>query len=172
MLCQNCKTNLAKVHFKQIINNTKHEMYLCEECANEKGHMNFGLISLDDFFSTLMGIGDHAQYQIPLQKPVICEKCGMSYEDFQKTGKLGCSNCYSLYEEKLKPLMKRLHGSTEHNGKIPERVFATMKVTKEIESLKQTLNKAIQNEEYEKAAELRDKIREIESYDTNSSIKK
>lgn len=163
MLCQNCKTNAAKVHFTQIINNSKQEIYLCEECANQNGNMNFGAMSLDDFFSILMGIGAQAQYQIPIQKTIVCESCGMSYDDFQKTGKMGCGNCYTIYGEKLKPLMKRLHGSTQHNGKIPEKISATLKVTKEIETLKQMLSKAIQNEEYEQAAELRDKIRAMEN---------
>lgn len=163
MLCQNCKTNAAKVHFTQVINNTKQEIYLCQECANQKGNMNFGAMSLDDFFSAFMGLGALGQYQVPLQKPLVCEKCGMSYDDFQRTGKMGCGNCYSVYGEKLKPLMKRLHGSTEHIGKIPEKISVTMKVTKEIENLKQLLSKAVGNEEYEKAAELRDKIRAMEN---------
>ncbi|MCX7921077.1 MAG: UvrB/UvrC motif-containing protein [Clostridia bacterium] len=165
MLCQHCQKRIANVHFTQVVNNKKVEAYICEHCAKEKGQLNFGTpLSISDFFSGLMGFGDTVSdsYVTAVPKQQVCEKCGMSYEGFQKSGKLGCNNCYGIYGDKLQPLLKRLHGSAEHHGKVPKKVLEDVKVTKEIGQLKQLLNIAIQNEEYEKAAELRDKIKSLE----------
>lgn len=165
MLCQNCQKRAANVHFTQIINNRKIEMYLCEHCAKEKGQLNVGApLSINDFLSGLIGLEQTGSYLSDMQpKQVVCEKCGMSYDEFQRVGKLGCNNCYEVFHEKIKPLIKRLHGSIVHNGKIPASVSKDIKSSKEIEELKELLNKAIQNEEYEKAAEIRDKIKSIEA---------
>ena len=164
MLCQNCQKRVANVHFTQITNNKKTEMYLCEHCAREKGQLGIGPpINISDFLSGFINFGNgEAQMQ---QEPdeECCEVCGMSFEDFRKTGKLGCSNCYRIYGEKLKPILKRLHGSTEHTGKAPVRLSSKISHTRELDSLKASLAKAVQDEEYEKAAELRDKIKELES---------
>lgn len=154
MLCQNCHKRPANVHFTQKINGKTAEMYLCEQCANEKGQISFGApLNIYDFFSTMA----------PVSQEQSCEKCGMSYSDFQKTGKLGCDRCYELYQDKIKPLIKRLHGNIEHTGKIPDKVLDSIKAGREIENLKELLNKAVQAEEYEKAAEIRDRIKAIES---------
>jgi protein arginine kinase activator len=87
----------------------------------------------------------------------------MSYNEFNKTGKIGCSNCYKVYGDKLVPLLRRLHGNIQYNGKIPSRAFGSVKLSREITKLKEQLDAAIKNEEYEKAAVLRDQIRNLES---------
>lgn len=162
MLCQNCQKRIANVHFTQIINNNKVEIYVCEQCARDKGQFSFvSPLNISDFFSGIMGIDNTNQY-IPQVTSVVCKKCGMSYEEFQKTGKMGCESCYEAFGERMKPLIKRLHGSSEHIGKLPGRVSKSIKVSKEIDKLKEQLNNAIKNEEYEKAAEIRDKIKSFE----------
>ncbi len=164
MLCQNCQKRAANVHFTQEINGNKVELYLCEKCANENGKVSFGYpFNVSDFFSGLIGIGNASPYMTPFQPQEVCEKCGMTYEDFTKTGKLGCSECYGTYGERLEPLFKRIHGNPVHTGKVPGRISSKMKTTREIDKLKELLNKAIQNEEYEKAAGLRDQIKKIEA---------
>jgi protein arginine kinase activator len=163
MLCQHCQLRIANVHFTQVINNNKVEMYLCDHCAKEKGQINFGSpLNVNDFFSGIMGLGGNTQYVVNSSLKLVCDKCKMSYEEFQKTGKLGCSNCYNVFGERLQSLFKRLHGEVEHHGRIPGKISKTIKTTKEIEKLKELLNAAIQKEEYEKAAEIRDKIRGLE----------
>lgn len=164
MLCQNCQKRAATVHFTQVINNNKVEMYLCEQCADQKGQLNFiSPFGINNFFPVIMEYEpDTPLVQSSVKQPV-CSKCGMTYEEFQRVGKLGCSNCYELFGDKLKPLLRRLHGNIEHKGKIPGRVSKTIKMSKEIEKLKELLNKAVQGEEYEKAAEIRDKIKVLES---------
>lgn len=163
MLCQHCQKKIANVHFTQIVNNQKVELYLCEQCAKEKGQANFGLaLNINDFFSGLIGFSNPAASLTAVPKEMQCEKCGMSFEEFRRTGKLGCSNCYTLFEDRLKPVLRRVHGNTEHNGKVPARLSKSIRVSREIGKLKELLNKAIQNEEYEKAADIRDRIKSLE----------
>lgn len=164
MLCQHCQKRVANVHFTQIVNNNKVEMYLCEQCAKEKGKISFASpLNANDFFSGLMGYANAASSITSDIQSNVCEKCGMSYEEFQKVGKLGCSNCYTVYGDKLSPLLKRIHGSVEHHGKVPHRISEAVKATREVEKLKLELGKAIQEEEYEKAAQLRDRIKSLEA---------
>lgn len=163
MLCQNCQKRVANVHFTQITNAKKTEMYLCDQCAREKGQSGIGPpMNISDFLSGFMNYGNSEAHTIQEPAEECCEICGMSFEDFKKTGKMGCSNCYHIYGDRLKPIMKRLHGNTEHTGKVPSRLSGEVSQTKELDSLKASLAKAVQSEEYEKAAELRDKIRELE----------
>jgi len=168
MICQNCQKRTANVHFTQVVNNTKVEMYLCEQCAKEKGQLNIGSpFTYSDFFSGVMNFNPGAQYYAKPQCQPVCDKCGMSFEEFQRQGKLGCSNCYELFGDRLDPLLKRLHGNTGHTGKVPASVSKSLRKSKEIEELKELLNKAVQSEEYEKAAEIRDRIKMLEAAKTN-----
>ena len=163
MLCQNCQKRVATVHFTKIVNHNKVEMYLCDQCANEKGQFSFGSpLNIADFFSGLSGHNADSLYAPAVVDDDICEKCGMSYKDFQKSGKMGCRECYNVHKEKLKPILKRLHGSVEHSGKVPERFSEEVKMSEEINRLKERLDRAVKTEEYEKAAELRDKIKALE----------
>jgi protein arginine kinase activator len=165
MLCQKCQKRVASVHFTQIVNNKRTEMYLCPVCAKGKEQLIvIPSFSIEDFFSGLIGVGNSKLYASNASpQKVVCEKCGMSYYEFKSGGRLGCDNCYNTYSEKLKPLLKRLHGNLEHTGKLPGSISKSINTSREIGKLKEQLNKAIQNEEYEKAAEVRDKIRSFES---------
>ena len=165
MLCQQCQKKVANVHFTQILNGKKIEMYLCEQCAKEKGQLGFSpQLNLGDFLWGFPGFGGNNGFtQEEQPKEVRCGVCGMSFEDFRKTGKLGCGNCYKVFRENLNPILRRIHGSTEHTGKVPGRISNCFKTTNELEKLKAELAAAISCEEYEKAAELRDKIKDLES---------
>lgn len=164
MLCQNCQKRVANIQVTQIINNNKHVIYLCEHCAREEGKFITGApLSVNDFFSSMIGFP--VRTTVAEQK-LICDKCGMSYEEFKKIGKFGCGNCYQVYGEKLTPILRRLHGNLQYHGKLPKKVSDNVKVSKEIEYLKEQLNNAVKNEEYEKAAELRDRIRDLEKNST------
>jgi protein arginine kinase activator len=163
MICENCQERIASVHFTQVVNNKKVEMHLCKQCAKEKGHISLDLtIDINDFLKGIFGIGNSSPYYNLGPLSLSCDKCGMSYEEFQKSGKFGCAKCYETYGDGIKPLLKRLHGSIEHHGKAPKLTSESCSVSKEIESLKALLQKAIEKEEYEKAAEIRDKIKSME----------
>lgn len=163
MLCQNCQNRAANVHFSHVLNNNKIEMHLCNICAKEKGYINIiEPINIGDFLSGLLGYSNNNQFHTFTLEEEVCEVCGMSFTDFQKTGKLGCYNCYNLFGDKLKPVLKNLHGSLMHNGKVPARMGDSIKLSKETKKLREDLEAAIKNEEYERAAELRDKIKLLE----------
>jgi len=160
MLCQKCQKRVANIQVTQIINNNKHVIYLCQQCAREEGKVLMGSpLSVNDFFSGMMGIPVRPSLS---EQQLVCDKCGMSYEEFKKRGKLGCENCYNVYGEKLMPILKRLHGNVQYHGKLPKKVSENVKASKEIADLKEQLNNAVEVEEYEKAAELRDKIKVLE----------
>ena len=92
-----------------------------------------------------------------------CPQCSMSFPQFVKVGRFGCATCYDAFREQLTPIVKRLHsGNSMHNGKIPKRVGGDLHVRKTIDQLKQTMKSLISAEEFEKAAETRDQIRELE----------
>jgi len=110
-----------------------------------------------------MGFESNAPYMQAVQQKQVCPKCGMSFEEFQSSGKLGCANCYELFQNRLDPLLKRLHGSTRHHGKVPGTIEKERNKSMEIERLREQLDEAIKNEEYEKAAQIRDEIRLLES---------
>jgi len=170
MLCQQCQQRPASVHVTQIINNEKREMHLCEQCANQQQQMvNFiSPFSINDFLTAFLG--NNYMYSSSLKpqgKPSVCEmpvcnQCGMTYERFSKIGKLGCQNCYHVFHNILDQVLRKIHGNVFHKGKLPNRTGGDIKIKKEIEQLKSKLNQAIQAEEYEKAAMLRDQIRQLE----------
>lgn len=165
MLCQKCHKREANVHFTQILNGIKTESYLCSQCANQNDKFTFSpQLNLGDFLWGFPGVAESGGLTETEQpREVRCDFCGMSFDDFRKTGKVGCANCYRTFRENLNPILRRLHGNTEHKGKIPGKLTECIKTGNEIEKLKEELTAAIGREEYERAAELRDRIRKLES---------
>ena len=110
MKCQNCGKNNANVRYTQVINGDKMELCLCDECANE---MNIGMnfnFGINDVFSTFFD--DFTGFKtISMPEITKCKTCGLSYDDFSKTGMLGCENCYDTFSNRLDGVLKRLHGS-------------------------------------------------------------
>jgi len=118
-------------------------------------------MSLNNFLAGLfheLGVGS-SQDKGTIAK---CEQCGMSENQFVKKGLMGCGNCYDRFEDKLLPLLRRVHGSIRHTGKVPERCGGRAKLLKRIETLKAQLQEVVSREEFEKAASLRDTIRQLE----------
>ena len=98
-----------------------------------------------------------------VKEDIICSVCNTSFEEYKKTGKLGCSKCYSAFEKQLKPIIEGIYGYSEHIGKFPKDEFKDIQAIRTVEQLKEQLNIAIQKEEYEQAAKLRDEILELEA---------
>jgi len=164
MLCDICKKRTATLHFTEIINEQINEIHLCEECAKEKGVDEIPIkpsFSLADLFAGLL---ETEKPFAPTEKEVIlkCKNCGLTYSGFKEGGKLGCSQCYETFKENLFPLLRRIHGSTQHTGKTPLKVEGKLKYLNQIKRLRQELNRVVMEEEFEKAAEIRDKIKELE----------
>ena len=95
-------------------------------------------------------------------KDIICSNCYTTYAEYRETGKLGCSKCYEAFEKQLKPILKNIYGYDEYIGKIPKKVEGDVYISKEIRILKEDLIRAVEKEEYEKAADIRDKIKHLQ----------
>jgi protein arginine kinase activator len=168
MLCENCKENEANVHYKHLEAGKSSVMHLCIKCATDKGiYGGKPKMNLSDFLDGLMenaGVEwNPPQNELSGKTPVErCPKCGMTFNDFRRAGKAGCAECYEIYGRRMEPLMKRLHGNILHKGRIPEALRVQILADRELNSLKDLLKKAVEEEKYEKAAEIRDQIKRIE----------
>lgn len=170
MQCSECGKRPATIHVTKIENGKKTDMYLCEQCAVQKNAINLNTtFSVNDFITGLINSGGVIPFKVDIVQEPKCEVCGLTYNKFREMGKFGCSNCYKLFGDKLDPLFKKLHGNIKHTGKIPNKAGHMIKVNREIESLKSELNQAISSEEYEKAAELRDKIKALNNKEQGDS---
>jgi protein arginine kinase activator len=166
MLCQECNKRPATLHFTKIVNGEKTEFHFCETCAREKGELIPGTpngFSIHNLLSGLLNL-EQSSSAAAMNKvqTMRCEHCGLTYSQFGKIGRFGCSECYRHFAERLDPLFKRVHGNTVHVGKIPKRTGGRIKFRKEIELLKKELLDRIALEDFEMAAKLRDQIRELE----------
>jgi protein arginine kinase activator len=112
----------------------------------------------NDLINGLFG----SQLKKEIQSDIKCDNCGMEYSEFLEKSRVGCAQCYKAFSPKLDPIIKRLHGNSEHHGKVPARVSSNLSIPKEIEKLKKLLNESIKREEYEEAAKIRDRIRGLE----------
>jgi protein arginine kinase activator len=167
MLCDICAVNQATVHLTEIVDDQMTELHLCEECAKNKSmdmEQQFGLADL------LAGLSDLGKTQAEVKENVKlkCSACGLSYDDFRKIGRLGCSVCYVSFRRYLLPLLKRIHGSTKHYGKTPLVLAKAVRDKSDLAQLKDHLEKAISSEEFEEAARLRDKIKELEKKESEN----
>ncbi|WP_461201247.1 UvrB/UvrC motif-containing protein [Anoxybacillus sp. TBDG-1] len=172
MICQECNQRPATLHFTKIVNGEKTEIHLCEQCAHEKGEMfmfpHQGAFSINNLIAGLLNMD--ASLKEPKARPfhdehiLQCERCKMTYAQFVKVGRFGCASCYETFRNYLPPIFRKLHGGhVAHEGKIPKRVGGTLYVRKQIGHLKQMLQELIAKEQFEKAAEVRDQIRELEA---------
>ena len=158
MLCYICQQNEATVHLAQIADGKMQKVDLCEACAKEKGVQDATNVSLA---SVLMGLGIEDEIKIE-NEGARCAACGFTQADFKKTGRLGCAECWTSFEPALKPLIKAMHKGQRHVGKIPARAAHTVVISEQIKTLNDNLDRAVQDEKYEDAALIRDKIRELE----------
>ncbi|MFW5647503.1 MAG: UvrB/UvrC motif-containing protein [Candidatus Alkaliphilus sp. MAG34] len=168
MLCENCNIREATVHKTKIVNGVKEEIHLCEECAKESEILNFeDNFSIHSFLSSLLEGGISPNITIEGDQGRKCPQCGSTYNDFKRSGKLGCSVCYSTFNDMLAPLIKRVQGNNVHAGKIPKKSGSLIKLRKEIKSLKDQLQQLVETEEFEEAARVRDEIRVLEEKASN-----
>jgi protein arginine kinase activator len=149
--CSEC-TKPATIHLTQIINNKIHKVDLCDECPYKEGVTEAEGFSLADFLikqqpDALIG-----------QASVKCDTCGFTLDKFKKSGRFGCPDCYEAFDEFIRPMLKNMHKDVVHRGKVPSRALARISRARKLESLEQALKDAIETEDYEEAASLRDQI--------------
>ncbi|MBR5615081.1 MAG: UvrB/UvrC motif-containing protein [Clostridia bacterium] len=162
MKCQVCGKYAATTHITKVINGQKSEVYLCPYCANQNGNAPvFNSILSGDFENFFGGLwGTPSEIEKPIAN--VCNVCGSSLRDIQSRGKLGCSNCYTVFGNYLLRPLKEIHGSNSHVGKIPQKAGQGIRIAGEIDKLKEELNRAVSEQNFEQAAKLRDKIKELE----------
>ena len=161
MICEVCQTENATVHLTQIISGKMQKIDLCEKCAKEKGVADPAGFSLADM---LLGLGAADEIKSSSgAEELVCPQCGFTQPDFKKTGRLGCSACWETFEAGLATLLKAMHKGDHHVGKVPTKAMHTLVLSGKIRELSEQLDKAVSEEKYEDAAQVRDEIRELEA---------
>ena len=165
MLCQHCKQREATRHIRRVADGAAEDFHLCETCARELGMAvpEVGAL-LSSLLSGILGSS------LPVQgggqpAPVRCELCGSSLNEIIQSSRVGCARCYETFSEQLQPTLQRVHGSLKHTGKVPAAdpaVARRKQREEEIARLRGEIASAVQTEDYEQAARLRDEIRKLE----------
>jgi protein arginine kinase activator len=158
MLCDICHKNTATVHLTEIISDKVVEMHICQSCAKEKADENKEQLSITQLLSGLTNGEQIGKEKVSIK----CQFCGLTYADFRKKARLGCANCYSTFRIQLMPLLKKIHSSIRYVGKIPLKEESASNFDTKLKELKARLNRAVQLEEYEDAARLRDELKKLE----------
>lgn len=161
MHCQRCKKAVATVHLTEVLKNENREKHLCERCAAEEGVViQAQAPSIQEILSNFVTQQSAVQELSQLR----CPKCQMSLAEFRNTGLLGCPHDYETFEQALVPIIERSHeGGTRHVGKSPRRLGVPRDFQAELARLRRSLASAVENEDYETAARLRDQINTIET---------
>lgn len=170
MLCQMCGQHPATTHIKTIVNGKLAQAHLCADCAKKQGYGNLFADWGSGFGSLLSGFMGSAA---PARQVTRCPGCGASFEDITRSGKIGCAECYHTFRGQLLPIIQRIHGTAQHKGKVPG--SSALRVTDPnnkivaveetpLEEKKRLLKQAIETQDFERAAVLRDEIKELEQH--------
>lgn len=170
MLCQMCGQHPATTHIKTIVNGKLTQAHLCADCAKKQGYGNLFADWGSGFGSLLSGFMGSAA---PARQVTRCPGCGASFEDITRSGKIGCAECYHTFRGQLLPIIQRIHGTAQHKGKVPG--SSALRVTDTnnkivaveetpLEEKKRLLKQAIEVQNFERAAVLRDEIKELEQH--------
>jgi protein arginine kinase activator len=169
MLCDNCKERDAIINLTQVEHDSKVTLHLCEQCAQLKGVETGGAVlksPLGNFLGALgKGGGAGGALVAASSDGVRCPACGSTLRDFRDSGRLGCDRCYVTFDAHLRDLLRRLHGSSQHVGEryeLPGETGGGADPRSQLLELKAQLRRAVEGENFELAAELRDRIRVLE----------
>ncbi len=164
MQCQICNKRTATIHLTEISDGLRTEMHLCEHCAQEQGIAAKTQISINELLSSLLAAqpSDDELFG-PSEQAAQCPHCGFTLEQFRRQGLLGCPHDYEVFEKSLRGLIEKAHnGRTTHCGKAPSKTPQQTRTHMELANLRRQLDAAVQSEDYERAARLRDKINQME----------
>jgi protein arginine kinase activator len=164
MQCQICQQTEATIHLTEIVEGMRTEMHICERCAQEQGIAVKSQIPLNELLSGLLASAPSDDEMFgSSDKKTSCPRCGFTLEHFRKQAVLGCPYDYEVFESSLLPLIEKAHnGRSVHCGKVPSKAPTDTKKQIELLTLRQQLESAVQAEDYELAAKLRDKINRTE----------
>lgn len=161
MLCDVCEKREAVVYITKIENGRRTEIHLCAHCARKEGQLGalreLNIID-NDFFRKMA----YPAYEGDDGPEPVCPACGLTYSEFNCLGKFGCPKCYEAFKEEIPPLMRRIHGHSQHVGKVPNRGTGVFRTATQIKRLRQHLQQLVKEERYEEAAKVRDEIRALQ----------
>lgn len=165
MKCQDCGKRDSTVRVTQIVNNEKVVLNLCKECAAKRGFhspLDNSPFPLANFLSGMLSKDEPGTKSMTISKSdLACPNCGLDLEKFKSLGRFGCSQCYETFREQLQDLLRKIHGSSLHRGKLPPMLSEEASFIKEQERLQEELQRAINSEDFERAADLRDKLKSL-----------
>jgi protein arginine kinase activator len=172
MKCQICKKNSAHIIFTKIVNNEKITVNICNECAKLQGITL--KISTSATPQTELSLESEPRESIidkdRHEKDLSCEMCGLTFADFKEKGFFGCDHCHITFGTYFIGLLQQIHGSTAHKGKTPLSISSEIELKNHLRRLRKRLKKCIESEEFERAAELRDKITHLEEKASKNEI--
>lgn len=158
MMCDDCKKQPALVHVTQVAGGQKTELHLCLSCANQRNIQIWPILG-----QLAPGFAPIGSAFIPPEVPDrVCPQCHATWREFITTGFLGCSKCYDSFADLLGTLITKNYGPIRHHGKIPMKGAGPIRLRREIADLQSDLEAAVGQEDFEKAASLRDQIRQLE----------
>jgi protein arginine kinase activator len=162
MKCEICGLKDAVIHIRQIQKDLVHELHICEECAQEKG-----LIREEDselpIANLLSGLLEGKDVTGAVEVKDACPRCGLKASEFRKQGKLGCPECFRAFEKDVRAIVSQMAARPRHTGKLPRTLVIEQSTGAKGEGLRDELREAVEREEYELAAQLRDRLRELGS---------
>jgi len=159
MRCEKCKKNAATVVMQQSSNGMKSDLYLCDDCS---GDIEISLL-IENIFNSFLGkvYTNSQEVKRTVAQPT-CSHCGITFEEIRQDGILGCAICYQSFYNILEPLLINTHTAITHEGKFPKRAGIHLKRERDISKLRTYMQQAIDEENFDKAAILRDKIRHLD----------
>ncbi len=168
MQCDFCDSK-ATVFFTQIIDGNSKKTNLCDACAASQGVTDPEGFLLPSIDFPVSGSKSEVKDDLPEAPPApvmdgktCCPDCGFAFDDLKKTGRLGCSGCYQFFREEIKHNLAGMHKGTSHTGRVPEGMVEAFQTRQRLEALNKEMDDAVSAEDYEKAAQLRDQISQIE----------
>ncbi len=160
--CEFCDVGEATIHLTQVVDGTIKKLNLCQECAQRNGIDLHSPVSITDL---LLGIGKQQAKRNARDQgdefDLCCSRCQLSRAEFKKRARMGCPECYQSFHSEVSAITQAMHHSRQHVGKIPKRQGQEVRMSSRIASLKKGIEVAIEKEDYEQAARLRDEIRNI-----------
>lgn len=163
MLCEECKKNQATVSITVTSGEDMNTRHLCPECM-KKMELSLAHGDIQSFLSSILAVLSASKTE--KQQPT-CSGCGLTYSDFEQNGRLGCAQCYMDFSEQLKPLLQRIHGRTQHAGRVPASFTNNpqKQIQKQCAELRQKMDEAVASENFEDAAKYRDELRTLSEHE-------
>lgn len=172
MICEICKKKQAKLHITQVKESQKLTIHICHDCAQENGVAGPSINTSFSIESHMTGVPQLKEASAEPSRDEhlhkTCPQCGLSYSAFKESGRLGCSMCYEVFAEQLKPLLQKVQKDFVHKGKAPRSGNEALTLKRSISDLRLQLKDAVRQEQFELAAQLRDQIRGMEGELSNA----